>query len=100
MPEFEWDENKSQSNRQKHGISFERAKETFDDPNSVTFKNDSGAEIRFIRVGKTAGRILLSVVYTFRITIIRIISARSPRKDEIKDYLANSLIKKAKDYED
>ena len=26
---FEWDENKNQQNRQKHGISFEEAKEIF-----------------------------------------------------------------------
>ncbi len=30
--EFEWDENKAQSNIQKHGVSFEEATEVFFDP--------------------------------------------------------------------
>jgi hypothetical protein len=29
LMKFEWDENKNQQNRQKHGISFEEAKEIF-----------------------------------------------------------------------
>ena len=32
---FEWDEEKAESNRQKHGVSFEEATETFLDPNAV-----------------------------------------------------------------
>jgi len=29
MLKFEWDENKNKSNREKHSISFEKAKEVF-----------------------------------------------------------------------
>lgn len=29
---FEWDENKNRLNQTKHGISFEEAKEVFNDP--------------------------------------------------------------------
>ena len=29
--EFEWDENKNKSNREKHGIDFNDAKEVFND---------------------------------------------------------------------
>lgn len=91
MPKFEWDENKNKANHKKHGVSFEKAKETFDDPNAIVSMRNTDSEIRFVRVGKTAGRVLLSVIYTFRSAIVRIISARSPRKNEIKDYLENSL---------
>ncbi|WP_337907216.1 BrnT family toxin [Iningainema tapete] len=30
--EFEWDENKAQSNVEKHGVTFEEAAEVFFDP--------------------------------------------------------------------
>lgn len=33
---FEWDEEKSQSNLRKHGVSFEEASTIFGDPLSVT----------------------------------------------------------------
>lgn len=29
---FEWDEEKARGNRRKHGVSFEEAKDVFDDP--------------------------------------------------------------------
>lgn len=96
MAEFEWDDNKNKSNKIKHGVSFEKAKETFQDPNGVTYSSNTKPELRFVRVGKTFGRVLLSVVYTFRSTVVRIISARTPRKSEIKDYLENSLTQQSK----
>jgi len=34
---FEWDENKNEANRKKHGISFEAAVRVFDDPNLLDF---------------------------------------------------------------
>jgi hypothetical protein len=91
MAEFEWDDDKNESNKIKHGVSLEKARETFNDPYGVTYRSKSQSELRFIRVGKTFGKVLLSVIYTFRSTVIRIISARTPRKNEIKDYLKNSL---------
>ena len=94
MAEFQWDQNKNRSNLQKHGATFEEGKETFDDPNGVTFIGNSTSEARFIRIGKTASRILLAVVFTVRKTIVRIISVRSPRKNEVKSYLENSLSNK------
>lgn len=86
MAEFEWDDNKNKSNKIKHGVSFEKAKETFQDPNGVTYSGNTKSELRFVRVGKTFGRVLLSVVYTFRSTM----------KSEIKDYLENSLTQQSK----
>ena len=34
---FEWDENKNNINKAKHGISFEEAREVFADENAVLF---------------------------------------------------------------
>ena len=47
-------------------------------------------------VGVTFGKVLLAVIYTFRATVVRIISARTPRKAEIKDYLENGLTQQSK----
>ena len=49
MLEFEWDENKNKSNREKHSISFEKAKEAFQDENAVEFRGDSSTELRIMR---------------------------------------------------
>lgn len=84
MPEFEWDEQKSQRNKQKHSISFNKAKETFEDDNAVEFLGKINGEPRIIRIGKTLGKILITVVYTMRKAVIRLISARQASKKEIK----------------
>ena len=99
MPKFEWDANKNDSNKRKHGVSFERATETFDDPNGVTSVGRSGNELRFLRIGKTIGRVILAVIYTFRNSAVRIISARSARKKEIQSYSENSLSKQSREYD-
>jgi uncharacterized DUF497 family protein len=78
---FEWDENKNQSNIEKHGISFEYAKQAFCDPNRLTLY-DSGhsqREDRFICIGKTNEGIL-TVRFVVRGEIIRIIGAGFWRK--------------------
>ncbi len=51
--EFDWDENKNNSNKEKHGISFEEAKGVFNDDQRITYedsRNDYG-EVRFIMIG-------------------------------------------------
>jgi len=93
MTDFEWDNDKNLSNLKKHGAAFEEDRETFDDSNGVTFLGNSTTEARFIRIGKTASRVLLAVVFTVRKAIVRIISVRSPRKKEVQSYLENSLSK-------
>lgn len=95
---FDWDENKSASNKIKHGIGFDQAKEVFQDEYSIV---DSGkivnGESRWIAIGKTLKLFLLAVVFTLRDTTIRIISARQARKDEIKTYLTHALKAKTDD---
>ncbi len=45
MADFEWDEKKNAANKQKHGIPFEKAKETFADPNAVTYTSSTNTEL-------------------------------------------------------
>lgn len=81
--EFEWVENKNQSNQLKHGISFEEAVSIFDDEKRVEyldFRQDYG-EDRLKTIGQILG-ITFSVTYTLRATTIRLISARRASQKE------------------
>jgi uncharacterized DUF497 family protein len=85
--EFEWDENKNKSNAQKHGINFNDAKEVFNDENSKIapdLRKDYGEE-RWKIIGKIYGSII-SVIYTVRNEVTRIISARKASSTERKEY--------------
>ena len=44
---FEWDENKNQLNKRKHGISFEEAARVFADPNLKIVLDPEETEIRW-----------------------------------------------------
>lgn len=89
---FSWDEAKNESNRNKHGISFEAAKLVFQDPLHITRQDriESG-ELRWQTVGTAAGLQLLLVAHTWLdendgSEHIRIISARLATKVERKAY--------------
>ncbi len=84
---FEWDENKNKSNLDKHGIDFNQAKEVFNDDNKIEMpdtRNDYG-EKRTKIIGKAVD-LVLSVVYTMRDKVTRIISARAASRNERKKY--------------
>ncbi|MCL2174002.1 BrnT family toxin [Candidatus Saccharibacteria bacterium] len=78
---FEYDTNKGRANFAKHGISFEDARSAFADENRKIYpdKLHSNAEQREICLGKVNGNIL-TVVFTKRKGVIRIISAGYYRK--------------------
>jgi len=90
MIEFEWDEQKNESNRKKHGIWFEEAQQVFDDPNGLVFYDEvhSNDEDRFLLLGSSGSTRVLVIVFCERKKneIIRIISARKATKKEIKRY--------------
>ncbi len=92
---FDWDPNKNDSNKDKHGIDFNKAKEVFKDPNLVKMnsKHKSSFEERLIAVGEILAN-LFSVIYTMRDNITRIISARRSNKQERKAYSDNLKNKK------
>jgi len=86
--EFEWDEEKAQSNLKKHGISFDEAATIFNDPKIATISDPdhSEDEERYVSIGKSLIMRLLSVIHTYRKERIRLISARKATKAEKKNY--------------
>lgn len=50
---FDWDDNKAESNKKKHGFSFTEAATAFSDPNAIEFLDEKNAhkEDRWILVG-------------------------------------------------
>ena len=85
--EFEWDDAKSASNIEKHGISFEEACRVFRDPFAIELRDDRQDydEERYIVVGMSDSRVLV-VVYTERETRHRIVSARKAEPNERRYY--------------
>lgn len=83
---YTWDEYKNQSNKIKHGISFETAILVFNDPYylEVYDVEHSQDEDRYIVIGKVEE--VLFVVYTERKNSIRLISARLADKKERRIY--------------
>ena len=84
---FEWDERKNQLNIAKHGVSFEQAKQIFDDF-TVDRIDDRFFydEIRQFSLGKIGDTVVLVVTHTDRDGICRIISARPALKFERRYY--------------
>jgi len=86
---FEWDVNKARENVRKHkGVHFEEAKAVFEDPQAITIVDDESDEFerRFVGIGLGGlGRVLV-VVYAYRGTNIRIISARTATRYERAAY--------------
>lgn len=90
MPKFEWDENKNIKNKAKHGMPFEDAKDIFNDQDRLIFEQERNGEKRFLTVGK-AFLAIISLAYTLRGAVVRIISARRANKNERRAYLSKKL---------
>lgn len=82
---FEFDESKNESNKQKHGIDFNEAKELWEDSDYVEIPVKTSDEPRFLIIGKLAEKYWTGVI-TYRSENIRIISVRRSRKEEIDIY--------------
>jgi uncharacterized DUF497 family protein len=83
----EWDPDKAQANRAKHGVSFPDAEAVLFDPNGITREDDSaGGEQRLVTLGLDAVGRLLVVVYTYDGDTVRIISARKATRNEVRTY--------------
>lgn len=82
---FEWDENKRQSNIDKHGIDFEDAIQIFEDRMRVEALSSQKDEERYITFG-VVNEVVLAVVYTNRNNVKRIISARVAHENERRIY--------------
>jgi uncharacterized DUF497 family protein len=79
--DFEWDEHKDRENQRKHGVSFALAQQAFLDPRRVIAKDTkhTKTEDRYYCIGKAGGGIL-TVRFTYRKSVIRIIGAGYWRK--------------------
>lgn len=90
---FDWDPAKADSNRAKHGVSFDEAMLVFADPLAVS-RLDQGhgqAEERWVTLGLTHAGGLALVVHTYDelndgTIAIRVISARRPTRRETREY--------------
>ena len=81
---FDWDPDKDAENQQKHGVSFSRAQYVFADPQRVIAKDEihSQTEDRFYCFGEVDGGVL-TVRFTYRASVIRIIGAGYWRKGKV-----------------
>ena len=82
---FEYDQNKSRANKDKHGIDFQTAKGIWKDPNRLVIPAKCVEEVRFLLIAKLEGTIW-AAIYTYRGKKIRIISVRKARKYEEEIY--------------
>jgi hypothetical protein len=87
---FERDVRKAESNKRKHGISFELAQEVFKDELHVRIPlGDEHGEDRWSTIGLVGSRVLV-VIHTWtedeEEDVIRIISARSAAASERRRY--------------
>ncbi len=83
--EFEFDEDKSNSNRNKHGIDFIEAQRLWQDVDRVEIPAKTEDEPRSLVIGMIDSK-HWSAIITYRNDNIRIISVRRSRPEEIHIY--------------
>ena len=85
---FEWDADKAETNKRKHGLSFEEILPMFDDPlfwEQLDFEHSTAAETRWFGTARINGVAVVVSSYTER-ERIRIISARISTNEEERRY--------------
>ena len=82
---FEFDQSKSDSNLEKHGIDLVDAQALWDDENLLDIPAKTVDEPRFLIIGMIKQK-HWSAVVTYRNEFIRIISVRRSRDEEVKIY--------------
>lgn len=82
---FEYDARKSQRNTEKHGIDFEEAQLLWDDPDLLEIPARTEDEPRYVVIGRIAGSHWSGII-TCRGEVIRIISVRRSRAEEVVLY--------------
>ena len=85
MFKFDFDQNKSLSNAEKHGISFVEAQAIWLDPCLIEVQASFDDQARFLVVGIIKDK-HWSAITTYRSPNIRIISVRRSRKSEVDLY--------------
>jgi len=83
---FEYDNNKSRINKEKHSIDFLEAQDLWKDENSLVIPaNISDEEMRYALISKFNTKCYVAI-FTMRVNIFRIISVRRCRKNEEINY--------------
>ena len=86
---FEYDENKSLANKEKHGIDFVDAQNLWQNENGLIVPaNIVGDETRYALISLFKNKCYIAI-FTFRNETYRIISTRRCRKNEEKSYEKN-----------
>lgn len=83
---YQWDNNKAAANLRKHGIDFADAVPVLSDDLAITVPDEHFGEERFITIRIDALSRVLVVVYTYRRSEIRLISARLATRKERRKY--------------
>ena len=83
--EFEFDEQKSASNKVKHGIDFIEAQELWLDTDRLEIATRVVEEPRFLVIGQINSKYWAAVI-TYRSERVRIISVRRARDEEVELY--------------
>ena len=83
---FEWDDGNSSKNWTRHQVSQTEAEQVFLNRPIVVADARSGIEPRRFAFGHTDGDRLLTVVFTIRGRLLRVVSARPMSRRERKRY--------------
>jgi uncharacterized protein len=85
---FEWHRKKARENLRKHRVAFDEAKTIFADLNLLVApdRDHSYDEIRYLAIGRSARDRLLTVCFTERGPVVRLISARRSEPWERREY--------------
>ena len=82
---FEYDPEKSERNKEKHGIDFVEARSLWEDPDLLEIPAKTQDEPRYLVIGRILEEHWSGVI-TYRGETIRIISVRRSRKEEVEFY--------------
>ncbi|MFZ5774789.1 MAG: BrnT family toxin [Thermodesulfobacteriota bacterium] len=83
--EFEFDEQKSRGDAEKHGLDFFEAQALWDDPDLLEIPARTADEPRFLVIGRIRDKHWAGVI-TYRGVKVRIISVRRARTEEVALY--------------
>jgi len=83
---FQWDEANASKNWKRHKVSQTDAEQIFLNRPVVLSEARAGIEARWFAFGRTDGDRLLTVVFTIRGRLLRVISARPMSRAERKRY--------------
>ena len=86
--EYEWDPQKAEANKRKHGISFHEAATVFGDPLAITFTDPDHSidEYRYLTFALSKFDRFLVVSHADKGDKVRIISARLMTRQERRIY--------------